>query len=370
MRVLIAIPSLSGGGAEFVAEQWARHLVHEGDDVTVYLTHPESADTAPDGVSLVKARPGHFVMQARDLERHLKDNPTDVVLGLMTYSNLLSIVATRLLGGNRPRVIISERTLAHAPQTGRRVSIKSKRLLAQRLYRYADLFVAISHPVGAESIAEYRLSPERVLVVPNPSYAKAKARHSRRNVQTFDANCLDIIVPARLVAVKRPLIAVDVAASVSAAFPGDVRLHFFGVGPLHDEIVSRARQANVDVVMHGWIHNWFEHCPAGSVVLVTSIVEGFSNVLVEAAATGLRSVAASRCLGVADAVVPGITGELTSGNSAEDYAAAILAMSREPVRDVESWLERFSLENSGRILRDAFLLLAEPRVGRAEDIRF
>jgi glycosyltransferase involved in cell wall biosynthesis len=309
------------------------------------------------------------VKQARDLARHLKDNPADVVVGLMPYSNLLGIVATRLLGDNRPRVTISERTLAHAPQTGHRRSIEIKRLLAKRLYRYADLFVAVSHPVGAESIAEYRLSPERVLVVPNPSYAKAKTRQSRRNVQAFDANCLDIVVPARLVAVKRPLIAVDVAVLVSAALPGDVRLHFFGVGPLHDEIVSRASQAGVDVVMHGWAHNWFDHCPAGSVVLLTSIVEGFPNVLVEAAATGLRSVAASRCFGVADAVVPGITGELAAGNSAEDYAAAILAMSREPVQDIEPWLERFSPENSGRILRDALQQLVDPRTGRAECIR-
>jgi glycosyltransferase involved in cell wall biosynthesis len=103
------------------------------------------------------------------------------------------------------------------------------------------------------------------------------------------------------------------------------------------------------------VPNWFDECPAGSVVLLTSLAEGFGNVLVEAAAVGYKSVVSSRCMGSADAIVPGITGELIAGDSVHDYAAGVIAASREGVRDVEPWLRRFSSESTGEILRELLL---------------
>jgi len=366
MRVLLTIPSLSApGGAEFVAWQWARYLAQVGDRVAVYITHPDGEDVAPDGVSLVKAGKTGVVARTRDLARYLKNQPVDVVVALMPYCNLISIAAARSLGVRRPKVVISAHNLTHGLRTVSGGSYAPQQWLARRTYRYTDLLVAVSHPVGAEAIAEYGLSWNQVTVVPNPAYAEMQNRVARPDGHAGDPGHLDLVVPARLIPQKRPLVAVDVAATLSPAFPGGVTLHFFGGGPLHEAVVSRAQEAGVDVVMHGWVQDWIDKCPTGSVVLLTSIVEGFGNVLVEAAAAGFRSVVSSRCMGAADAVVPGITGELIAGDSADDYAAAVLATSRVAVRDVEPWLRRFSLESSGGILRDALVRVAN-RAGGLE----
>lgn len=355
MRVLVVIDSLSEpGGAEFVASQWTSYMAQEGDRVTVYLAHPREDDFAPDGVSLVRAHKDNFVGQTRDLARYLKDHPVDIVLSLMPYCNLMSVAAVRSLGASRPKVAISERNLAHGLQVVFGSSHAMKIWLGRRIYRYADLFVAISHPVGAEAIALYKLPWDRVTVVPNPAIAKMAGRVARPE-GSVDPGHLDIAVPARLHPQKRPLIAVEVAAILSSAFTRGVTVHFFGVGSLHEAIVSQAREANVDVVMHGWVDDWFNQCPAGAVVLLPSIVEGFGNVLVEAAAAGFRSVVSSRCMGSADAVVPGITGELVAGDSTDEYAAGVLATAHQAVHDAEPWLRRFSFENSGRIIRDAMV---------------
>jgi glycosyltransferase involved in cell wall biosynthesis len=86
------------------------------------------------------------------------------------------------------------------------------------------------------------------------------------------------------------------------------------------------------------------------VVLLPSDREGFGNVLVEAAAVGVPSVAVSGALGVADAIVPGITGELALGSSASDLADAVQRASELKVDGIEAWLERFSVDSSGRDL--------------------
>jgi glycosyltransferase involved in cell wall biosynthesis len=359
MRVLLTVPSLSEhGGAEFVASEWARYLAQVGDRVTVYTTHPQGDEVAPDGVTLVKAEKGSVVGQTRDLARYLKNQRADIVVALMGYCNLISIAAVRSLGVTRPKVVISEHNLTHGLRTVAGGSYARHQWLRRQTYRYADLFVGVSHPVGAEAIAEYGLSWNRVAIVPNPAFAKMQNRVASPDGDAGDPGHLDLAVPARLVPQKRPLIAVDVAATLSPAFPGGVTLHLFGHGPLREACVSRAREQGVDVVMHDWVQCWFDECPAGSVVLLTSIVEGFGNVLVEAAAAGFRSIVSSRCMGAADAVVPGITGELIAGDTADDYAAAVRATPRDAVRDVEPWLRRFSFESSGEILRNALVQVA------------
>lgn len=352
MKVVITVPCLSGGGAEFVAWQWARYLSQAGDAVTVYTTHPDTRDAPPTGVKLVKAPPGGVLSQTGSLARYLRREPPDVVVALMPYCNLITLAATRSITSRRPVIVISEHILANGPPMVYSGAHRSHVWLARHTYRYADLFVAVSHAVGAEAVAEYGLSMDRVTVIPNPAFAKFQDSPTGRVRERSAADHLDLVVPARLVPQKRPLLAVDVAASVSPHFPDGVTLHFYGAGPLQNAVRERANSMGVDAVMHGWVENWFDDCPAGSIVLLTSILEGFGNVLIEAAAAGFRCVVSSRCMGVADAVIPGVTGLLTAGNSAEDYAIAVRATPRDAVPDVGPWLQRFSFESSGRILRD------------------
>src|SRR6185312_3430683 len=108
-------------------------------------------------------------------------------------------------------------------------SLEMQQWLARHTYRYADLLVAVSHAVGAEAIAEYGMAKERVTVVPNPAFAKLQDRVVCREDYRGDPERLDIVVPGRLWPEKRPLMAVDVAATLSASFPNGVAVHFFGI---------------------------------------------------------------------------------------------------------------------------------------------
>ena len=100
----------------------------------------------------------------------------------------------------------------------------------------------------------------------------------------------------------------------------------------------------------GWVENWFDHFAANSVVLLPSDREGFGNVLVEAAAARVPSVAVSGALGVADAVVPGITGELALTADPSDLADAVVRASAIEVSGIDRWLDRFSPDSSGEAL--------------------
>ena len=115
---------------------------------------------------------------------------------------------------------------------------------------------------------------------------------------------VELVLAGRLVPQKRPLLVIETAAELNAQGVRAV-VSVFGDGPLLAAVTERAEALGVELRHHGWIEDWFEHCGGNAVLLLPSSREGFGNVLVEAAAMGIPSVAASEALGVADADRPG-----------------------------------------------------------------
>jgi glycosyltransferase involved in cell wall biosynthesis len=157
------------------------------------------------------------------------------------------------------------------------------------------------------------------------------------------------VLPCRLVPQKDPLV-LPAVAQILARRGRKVGITVFGAGPLEEQLVREAERAGVPTTMAGWQEEWFALCPPGSVVCLPSHVEGFGNVLVEAAAMNVPVVAMSSALGVADAVIPGVTGYLSATRDAEEFADLVEAADRLPAWEVEGWLDRFSPEASTRTL--------------------
>lgn len=348
MHIIIVVPSLRGGGAEFVAKSWAQSLSENGHKVVVVQTHPKKnhiSDPPPDDFEVINLNGGAFLTRLHSLRSVLRDSRPDAAISLMPYWNLLLICAGLTLKC-RPRLIISGRNMVVPLLKVQGLSLRMKHYASKVLYRFADAFVAISHPVAAETIALYRVAQDRVYVVPNPALAKFERHTMVRSSVQRTSDVIDIIVPARLVPQKRPAHAIAIAARVQSLSSKSVRLTFYGRGPLQTELVREADEAGVSVSF-AWSERWFEDCPRG-VVLLPSVSEGFGNVLVEAAAAGLWSVVSSRCLGSADAVIPNVTAIVTAADDVDDYSQAVLdAVSRGESPDpLSAWLSRFSAEAS------------------------
>jgi glycosyltransferase involved in cell wall biosynthesis len=131
---------------------------------------------------------------------------------------------------------------------------------------------------------------------------------------------------------------------VSATFVGD--------GPLREDLERASRGRNLLCKFSGWIEEWEELAADHDVLVLPSSVEGFGNVLIEAAARNLPVVACSDALATADAVAVGVTGELATEPSGESLARAIIAASDlQPAVVGKKFLSRFlSGESTDRLL--------------------
>jgi glycosyltransferase involved in cell wall biosynthesis len=349
LRIGVVVPSLSGGGAEFVARTWAEWLRAQGHDVAMVLTNgsdssrPPPVDVAVTGLDPTAGPAG----KVRQLRGFVATWRPEVVLSLQAFPNLLCVaLRLSLWGRTRPMVVISERNLVSLGVRGAPVKHRLKVWACRRLYRFADGVVAISHPVAGELVSGFGVAPGKCAVVPNPAIAKVRPRtaSARRG-----EGPVELILAGRLVGQKRPQLAVDTAAELNRRrVPAVVSV--FGDGPLLAAVTERAVARGVELRHHGWVEDWFDHCGADAVLLLPSSREGFGNVLVEAAAVGIPSVAASEALGVADAVVPGMTGELARSGTPSDFADAVERARGLDLSGIDRWLQRFSTQESGLTL--------------------
>jgi glycosyltransferase involved in cell wall biosynthesis len=352
VRVVVLTQGDRGGGAEFVARTWAANLEQRGHDVSFVVTSPPQGDRVP-GVVYLRGSGRNPLPPVLAFRRYVRTRQPDVVLSLLTYPNLIALLAA-LFSGRRTPVVISERNV---PSVLLRQQGRSQRLqlaLARRVYRYATAVVAISHPVAADLVSAFSVDPTVCTVVPNP--ATAKLGEDRRRADRSGAT-LNLVLPCRLVPQKDPLLLPEVARILRGR-GRDVAITVFGAGPLEGALVSAAEAAGVPTTLAGWDEEWFLHCPPRSVVCLPSLVEGFGNVLVEAAAVNVPVVTMSSALGVADAVVPGVTGYLAATRDAEEFADLVEAADRLPAWDMSGWLDRFSPEASTSTLERVLLRLA------------
>lgn len=365
MHVGIFVPALRGGGAEFVVRRWVGELDALDHEVTVYIYNREQLPaTIPARVVVRRFHPRwrgarHLTLPLW-LHRHLRVDKPDVVLSLMTYGNVVALLLWSIFRYENMPLSISERNMPSLKYGDARGLDRVTLWLARHLYARADRVIAISHPVGGDLVSAFGVSPERLHVVANPVIANVHADHSA-SARPQTTSSLNIGFVGRLVEQKRPTLFLAVLHTLGER---GVKVHgtIIGDGPLRDVVEREAHEQKLDVTFAGWQEPWWEAVSDLDCVAVTASYEGLANVLIEAAAAEIPSVASSRALGVADAIVPGITGELAVTDEPSAYADAIVraCSNARPSSDrIQGWLNHFSTKRSTETLMSALACARE-----------
>ena len=346
------------GGAERVLTALANGWAEQGRAVSIVtLDGPEAPPFFPvdprvevnrlglTGVS--RGVPDAVVNNVRrlaGLRRAIKSTRPDVVISFMDRTNVLTLIATI---GTRWPVIVSDRTASDP--TSSRIWRGMRRISYRRAYRIVvqTLGSAQIMPAGLRS---------HTISIPNP--VPAEARSTRPPVEAaaqrppMSPDSALVVAMGRLVPQKGFDVLIRAFASVVRRAP-EAHLEIWGGGPEAAALQAMVldHELETHVRLRGETRDPEAAIAGAGVFVLSSRVEGFPNVLIEAMALGRPVIATDCSFGPAEIVRDGVDGRLVPMDDADALADAIVDLVKAP--DVAAELaskavevrERFAFDN-------------------------
>ncbi len=308
MRIVLAIGSIQGGGAERVASILANAWADCGHHVTILTFEPEDAVPAyfiSESVEVMRLdlnkpvssklgaimRVWNSILTLRVTIRTLDP---DVVVSFIDQVNILIILACKGLG---LPVIISERVHPGYFKIG-----WFWNCLRRLTYGRATALVVQTREI--EAWCKARFSTE-ICVIPNPVRRPQDKRINSMNGRST------VVAAGRLMHQKGFDLLVNAFAKVADAFP-EWDLVVYGEGEDRSMLEGLIQKHGLQdrVSFPGWVGDLAEKLRQTDIFCLSSRFEGFPNVLCEAMSLGLPVVATNCSSGPADIITDGVDGVL------------------------------------------------------------
>jgi len=324
-RVVLYVPDLSVGGAERAALNLLEALPGPDLRVTLLLNQRRGPllHTLRDGAEVRSLDVHRTIAALPRLTAFLRQERPDVLISYLEFNNIVAIWANHLAG--RPTRVIASH---HVTMSNFR-SASWKYSLVPALYRltlpWADHVVAVSKGV-ASGLAQVMRGRESLSIIDNPiitpgyrELASAPLDHP----WFAPAEPPLILGVGRLVPQKNFELLINAFAALAAK--RNVRLALLGDGPLKADLqqqIDRLGLCDRATILPVDLNPW-RYMARASVLVLSSLFEGFGNVLVEAMATGTPVVSVDCPDGPADILGHGKWGRLVPSGDAGALAAAI-----------------------------------------------
>ncbi|TEA77538.1 glycosyltransferase family 4 protein [Allopusillimonas ginsengisoli] len=327
-HLMIVIHSLAGGGAERVAADLGAFWVVRGYRVTVVTQEGADTDAYPLHESVTRhvlgtagasaSRVGGALANLRRvwrLRKLIRRERPSIVLGMMTTSSILAIIAAR---GQPCKVIATEHT--HPPS-------QSLPDIWQRLRRWAypQAATVVALTSGTAKWLEDNVPGSRLAVIPNA--VRWPLQRAEPVVEPPPRRGrFRLLAVGRLHPHKGFGVLIRAFEMIAPYFP-NWDLVILGEGPLRDALQAQIDDAELSerITLVGRIGNVSDWYMQSDLYVLSSQFEGLSNTLIEAMASGLAPVAFDCDTGPREIIRNGIDGVLVRPVQDHEALAAHLS---------------------------------------------
>ena len=329
-KVTFLISSLAGGGAEGVCVNVVNGLAEQGwqvDLVVLNLNNAVYHDRVSNKINLVVLGVHHARYSSLALLKYIHQQKLKTVI---VFNNELAVMLVMLRSVFRFKTKIIVRnintlsqTLNHAQGFWKKYVVKP---LIESLFCKVDHVINQCQAMRKDLIALYPQLTEKSSVIYNPvakhieDYAKS---HNLSQVE--EQNYL--LCVGRLEKQKAFNYVIEGFAAVANEFP-NLRLKIVGQGSLEQELKQCALNLNVAdrVDFDGFQRDMIPYYLYAKATLLTSLYEGFPNVLVESIMLGTPVIAFDCPSGPNEIVQEGINGFLIEYQNSENFKKKLVQL--------------------------------------------
>ncbi|EKO3743041.1 glycosyltransferase [Vibrio metschnikovii] len=320
-KITLLISSLAGGGAEGVCVNVANGLADNGWQVDLLVLHTNNAaylERVSPKVNLVVLGVNHARHAPLPLLRYIRQHKPEKML-VFNYELAVLTVMLRSLFRFKTKIIarnintISQKRKQHVG-IWRKLVVKP---LIDRYYGQCDHIINQCQAMRDDLIAVFPHLADKTSVIYNPvakhveDYAKA---HDLSQIEKQDY----LLCVGRLEKQKAFHYAIEGFAGIANQFP-NLRLKIVGQGSLEQSLKQCAQDLGVAdrVDFEGFQADMISYYLHAKATLLTSLYEGFPNVLIESITLGTPVVAFDCPSGPREIIQEGVNGYLVEYQSVQ-----------------------------------------------------
>lgn len=352
MNIAIIVPALRMGGAERAAALLGDYYSDKGHKVfyllladsghSFFQTKGEIINThiffPLQGAKTSENIRGMF-FSARTLKKIKRELKIDVSVSYMESSNFLNICSA-----GRERVVLSVHTVLS--ERGDFKGFLYDKKLIEALYRRAGRIVAVSDYVKWDLACRYRIPDKKIVSIPNVPYSHKPML--KKEAWKYGEKTL--VCVGRLEPVKQQDRILRAFSFVWQRQPG-ARLLFVGDGKQMNYLKTVCKMQNLDetVIFTGAVSDVGYYLQHARAFIMSSRVEGFPNVMVEAMSYGAPVITTDSYGGCGE-----IVGKIKSSSEIQYCEYGILTPHIEGRAELQTELSR-----EERLLGEAMLRILE-----------
>ena len=291
-RISVFIPSLRGGGVERVVVNLANEFIKRGYSIELVLASYEGelVNALSSNIKVINFNRKRVIYCLPLLIKYYISMRPTVLLSAMEHTNLVSIMA-KILSRVPVKIVISVHTNIDFAVVQRK-NIFSKILLIciKIFYRYADEIISVTKKGIIDIKRAANIKKKHIHSIYNPILTDIfyEQLEIHLTCQWITSSAVPIILSAgRLDPVKDFITLIKAFAVVIESI--NCRLVIIGEGVERKKLESLIVKLGLEdsVLLPGFVNNPFSYMKYASVFVLSSLAEGFGNVLVEAMACKL-----------------------------------------------------------------------------------
>ncbi len=296
-RIDLFINSLRGGGAERVCTTLANGFVDEGYRVNLVVLNLDNSiydkDLGPE-VNLINLNKQHARSAVLAIASYLTKEKPEKVLVFNPQISIILILLRNILGLKFKIISRSINTLSKMKEGQK--SIWHKYIvdyLFKKFYSKSDLIIAQSKGMKEDLIQNYNINPKKIEVIYNPVSQRIEETQKNTCINKRKTDKSNEILFVGRLSEQKGLQYLLKSFKVCVELEKDLKLRIVGEGPLEEQLKFKVKQMGLEekVAFEGFKEDIIPYYLQADVTVLSSVFEGFPNVLVESISLGTPVVA-------------------------------------------------------------------------------